>query len=100
MCVKEMHEIIKKEEIKIKLMQQLIIAHARFDDCRLANEEEIQDAPISNRLLRNVANTAQNNMKGPSQLIRKRTLGVGSKRYKFDKKEIQEFVLLNEFWQH
>ena len=34
-------------------MQQLIIAHARFDDCRLANEEEIQDAPISNRLLRN-----------------------------------------------
>jgi hypothetical protein len=30
-----MHEQIKKEEIKIKLMQQLVIAHARWDDRHL-----------------------------------------------------------------
>jgi hypothetical protein len=30
-----MHTELKKEEIRIKLMQQLVIAHGRYDDCRL-----------------------------------------------------------------
>ena len=47
-----MHEIIKEEEIKIKLKQQLIIAHARFDDCRLASEEELHHDTIENKLIR------------------------------------------------
>ena len=60
MCEDKMHEIIKQEEIKIKLMQQLIIAHARFDDCRLASEDELHNDLIPKRSARGIANTAQN----------------------------------------
>lgn len=30
--VELMHDMLKREEIKIKMMQQLVISHARFDD--------------------------------------------------------------------
>ena len=36
---KRMHEELKKHEIRIKMLQQLIIAHGRFDDWRYRKED-------------------------------------------------------------
>ena len=36
-----MHEELKKEEVRIKLLQQLVIAHGRFDDMRVGNDGTI-----------------------------------------------------------
>lgn len=41
--VELMHDMLKREEIKIKMMQQLVISHARFDDRKTRVDRGITD---------------------------------------------------------
>ena len=105
-----MHVELKKEEIRIKLLQQLIIAHGRFDDMKFSRDGTIfkkngsgdislMSNSFLNSLVRKKTKTKFDNQDSDDKFIRtdahnqsKSTLRSAKKSYEFNQQKIMDFI--------